>query len=288
MRWAGVTLAETAVIRRGFADLAHGQIHYRSAGTGAPLLALHASPGSSKQIVKLISDLAGGRRVIAPDTAGNGDSERLPLEAPLISDLAAVLPAFLDALGLDQVDLYGSHTGAAIATELAILVPGRIRRVVLDGVQVLTPEARADILRRYAHPFPADLDGAYLMRVFQFCRDQYVFYPWYDRTRQGQRSGGLPEPGDLHNWVVEVLKANETYHLNYRAAFQWEALQRLRLLTIPALVIAAENDPLAEETSQAASVLKDGRFVALPRSDAADFRARRLTAIEAFLAGQAA
>ncbi len=276
---------ENPAISRGFADLPHGQMHYRIAGNGTPLLTLHASPGSSKQIVRLIGDLSAARRVIAPDTAGNGDSEKLKLEAPLIADLAAVLPGFLDSLRLDRVDLYGSHTGAAIAAELAILVPGRIARVVLDGVQVLKPQARAEFLARYANPFPADLEGAYLMRVFQFCRDQYVFYPWYDRTRQGQRSGGLPAPDDLHNWVIEVLKANETYHLNYRAAFQWEPAKRLPLLTMPVLVIAAENDPLAEETSEAARMLPDGRFIALPRSDAPDFRARRAGVIDAFLAG---
>jgi pimeloyl-ACP methyl ester carboxylesterase len=271
-------------IRRGFADVAHGQIHYRTAGSFTPLLVLHASPGSSKQIVPLIRDLAGTYRVIAPDTAGNGDSTPLPLETPKISDLAAVLPGFLDALGLDHVDLYGSHTGAAIAAELAILAPGRIRRVVLDGVQLLTPQARAELMARYAFPFPADLDGAYLMRVFQFCRDQYVFYPWYNRTKEGQRSGGLPAPAALHDWVVEVLKANETYHLNYRAAFQWEPTLRLPLVTQPALVIAAESDPLFAETAEAAPFLPDSRFIALPRSDAPGFAADRLAAITGFLA----
>ncbi len=271
------------MIRRGFADLRHGQMHYRSAGLGPKLLALHGSPGSSKQLGKLIRDLSAGRHVIAPDTAGNGDSEKLPLTAPLISDLAAVLPSFLDALGLGQVDLYGSHTGAAIATELAILVPARIRRVVLDGVQLLTPEARAENMARYAPPFPADLDGAYLLRAFQFCRDQYLFYPWYDHTRQAQRSGGLPHPNDLYEWVLEVLKANETYHLNYHAAFQWDAPKRLPLLTLPTLVIAAENDPLAEDTRQASRMLPTGRFVALPRADAPDFPAIRLAAIDEFL-----
>jgi pimeloyl-ACP methyl ester carboxylesterase len=272
------------MISRGFADVAHGQIHYRTAGAGPPLLALHGSPGSSKQLARLITDLAAARRVIAPDTAGNGDSEKLPVDSPAITDLAAVLPAFLDRLGLHEVDLYGSHTGAAIAAELAIQVPGRIRRVVLDGIQVLTPSARRDFLAHYASPFPADLDGAYLMRAFQFCRDQYVFFPWYDRTRRGQRSGGLPDARELHEWLVEVLKANETYHLNYRAAFLWEPADRLPLMTQPALVIAAENDPLAEETALAARMLPDARFVALPRGDAPDFRARRLSAIGAFLA----
>lgn len=273
----------TAALRRAFADLAHGQIHYRTIGSGVPLLMLHASPGSSKQLQALIGTFADDARVIAPDTPGNGDSVPLPLEAPEITDLARAFRDLLDALELDRVQLYGSHTGAAIAAELAILAPERVDRVVLDGVQVLSEEERAEVLARYAHPFTPDLEGSYLTRVFQFCRDQYLFYPWYNRTREGQRIGGLPKPEDLHNWVVEVLKAKESYHLNYRAAFRWRAPERLPLVTRPTLVLAAENDPLADETRDVTPALPDGRFVPLPRFDAPDFAARRKAAMLDFL-----
>ena len=179
-------------IKRGFADLAHGQIHYRTQGSGNPIALLHASPGSSKQQVGLISDLSDEMHVFAPDTPGNGDSTALPLESPTIVDLAPGVLAYLDTMGLDRVDLYGSHTGAAIASELAIMAPDRVKRIVLDGVQLLTDEECAEVMARYAFPFTPDLEGGYLMRAFQFCRDQYLFYPWYNRTREGQRIGSLP------------------------------------------------------------------------------------------------
>ncbi len=279
-------MTNTNAIRRAFTELAHGQMHYRTAGRGGPLIIFHASPGSSKQLLSLIRDLQGIARVFAPDTPGNGDSEPLPLEAPRIVDLAEAMARFLDVMQLDRVDLYGSHTGAAIAAELAILVPQRIGRVVLEGVQVLTPEERTEMMARYAFPFAADLDGAYLSRVFQFCRDQHLFYPWYERTRKCQRAGGLPAAEDLHNAVVEVLKAHETYHLNYRAAFQWEARKRLPLLMRPTLMLAAENDPLMETTRDVTTALRDGRYVALPRFDAADFSTRRMAAITSFLTAE--
>jgi pimeloyl-ACP methyl ester carboxylesterase len=270
-------------IRRAFADLAHGQMHYRTTGSGAPLLLIHASPGSSKQLLALIGNLAGYARVIAPDTPGNGDSPPLPIEAPQIPDLARAYLELLDVLGLDRVQVYGSHTGAAIAAELAILAPQRVERLVLDGVQVLSDDERDEVMALYAHPFTPDLEGGYLMRVFQFCRDQYLFYPWYNRTRAGQRTGGLPKPQDLHNWVVEVLKAGESYHLNYRAAFQWRAPDRLPLIAQPTLVLAAENDPLVESTREVTSALPDGRYTGLPRFDALDFAERRTAAITEFL-----
>lgn len=279
----------TAILRRGFADVVHGQMHYRTAGAGMPLLMVHGSPGSAKQIVGLIGDMAAHALVIAPDTCGNGDSTPLPLETPEITDLAAALPGFLDALGLERVDVYGSHTGAAIAAELAILAPDRVRSLVLDGLDILTDAERAAVLARYAFPFPADLEGAYLQRVFMFCRDQYVFFPWYERNAKGLREGAaLPDAQVLHDWVVEVLKAHTSYHLNYRAAFRWRAQDRLPLVRHPALVYAAANDPLVASTQVAAQAVSGGRYVALPRSDAAGYADARRTLIVDFLAAQAA
>jgi pimeloyl-ACP methyl ester carboxylesterase len=274
---------DAPVILRRFADLAHGQMHYRMAGDGAPMLVIHASPGSSKQQAGLIADMADVARVIAPDTPGNGDSDPLPLDTPAIADLAQAYLGLLDALGLEQVRVYGSHTGAAIGAELAIAAPDRVERLVLDGVQVLTQEARAEVLARYAAPFTPDLEGAYLMRAFMFCRDQYLFYPWYNRTTGGQRKAALPHPRDLNNWVVEVLKGAETYHLNYQAAFNWRAPDRLPLVECPTLVLAAENDPLLEDSREVRSALRDGRFVPLPRFDAADYRSLRKSLIAGFL-----
>jgi pimeloyl-ACP methyl ester carboxylesterase len=270
-------------IRRAFIDLPHGQIHYRTAGQGRPLLLLHPSPGSSRQMVPLIYALAPGHRVIAADTPGNGDSPPLPNAAPAIADYAACLPALLDGLGLDSVDVYGSHTGASIAAELAIALPDRVGKIILDGVGVFAPDERDELLARYAHPFPPDLDGAYLMRAFHFCRDQYLFYPWYDRTRHGRRDGGLRPAGDLHAWLVEVLKAAETYHLAYRAAFAWDAAGRLPLVGCPALVMAAQDDPLFTATQGAAALMPSARFAALPRLDAPDFAAQRTALITDFL-----
>lgn len=264
-------------------------MHYREAGEGAldgaPLLVIHASPGSSRQQLGLVADFAPHTRVIAPDTPGNGDSEPLGPEELTVPDMAAAYLAFLDAMGLERVHVYGSHTGAAIAAELAIMAPARVAGVVLDGISVMAPDELADIMEHYAHPFTPDLEGTYLQRIFQFCRDQYLFFPWYKRDRAHQRIGGLPHPDDLYAWVLEVLKGARTYHRNYRAAFQWDALGRMPLVSVPALVVAADNDPLVAGTHQAAHALPKPAYAQLPRFDDADFRARRKSALMTFYTG---
>lgn len=275
-------------IRRGFVDLAHGQMHYRHAGAGSlgggkePLLVIHASPGSSRQQVGLIADFAAETQVFAPDTPGNGDSEALGKSELTVPDMAAAYLGFLDAMGVEKAHVYGSHTGAAIAAELAIMAPDRVARVVLDGISVMSEEELADILVHYAHPFDPDLDGAYLSRIFQFCRDQYLFFPWYKRDKAHQRIGGLPHPGDLHAWVLEVMKGCQTYHLNYRAAFQWDAGARMPLVSQPSLVIAGANDPLFEGTQAIAAALPNGAFEALPRFDDPEFRNKRKAVMTRF------
>lgn len=266
-------------IRRGFTDTPHGQMHYREAGAengGIPLLMMHASPGSSRQLVKLIGSMAETRHVLAPDTPGNGDSEPLFREEPTVPQLAEAMLGFLNAKNIECVDAYGSHTGACIAAELAILAPDRVRSLALDGLSTFEEDELAEILERYAHPFELDIDGAYILRIFQFCRDQYLFFPWYRKTVEGHRVNGLPAPADLHAWVLEVMKAHDTYHLNYRAAFKWNGYDRMPLVTQPVLLLAAENDPLIDQTEALANASTDVRYHSLPRLDDPQFASRRL------------
>ncbi|AOH85189.1 alpha/beta hydrolase [Sphingomonas panacis] len=277
-------MTQVVEVKRGFVDLPHGQTHYRTAGSGPALLAIHASPGSSRQLLGLIRDLADGATVYAPDTPGNGDSTALFDREPTIQELAEAELRFMDVMGLDKVDLYGSHTGAAIAGELAILAPDRINKVVFDGLSWLTPDELEDILANYAFPFVPDQDGSYLVRLFQFCRDQYLFFPWYKHVRANRRDGSLGSPQDLHAWALEVMKASETYHLNYRAAFKYDAKPRLPLITVPALAIAGENDPLFDITAELTKLIPNARFEGMPRFDAPTFGADRKAKITGFFA----
>lgn len=272
-------------IRRAFADLPWGQVHYRHGGSGEPALLLHAGPGSARQLEPLARDLVARFRVVAPDMPGNGDSVAMPDEAPLMPDYAVALLQLLDALGLRRVAIYGSHTGAALAAELAILAPGRVTRIVMEGLGVFAPPQRDELLVRYAQPFSPDLDGAYLARAFHFLRDQYLFFPWYERTAKSLRDGAaLASAPELHAWLLEVLKAAETYPRAYRAAFAWPARDRLPLVMHPTLLTAAVNDPLHDGTRAVTDLLANGRFESLPRFDDPGYAAARASLLIRFLA----
>lgn len=237
----------TVAIRRGFADVPGGQVHYREAGRGLgrSLVLIHASPGSSLMLAPLLSAFGATRHAIATDTAGNGDSRVALGEAPAIADFAACHLAALDALGIGRFDLYGTHTGASIAAEIAIAAPHRVRRLILDGVGLYTPQQQAEMLARYAPAMRPDLQAQYLMWAWHFVRDTCLFWPWYRTDAGHRRPTGLPPAEALHEKLVEVLKALGTYHLSYRAAIAFDKRARFPLIRVPTLAACARDDMLA-------------------------------------------
>jgi pimeloyl-ACP methyl ester carboxylesterase len=235
------------MLRRGFADVPGGQVHFREAGRGQgrALVLIHASPGSSLMLAPLIAAFGETRHAIGLDTAGNGDSAVAMAEAPDIAAFAACHLAALDALGIAAFDLYGTHTGASIAAEIAIAAPDRVRRLILDGVGMYTPAEQADMLARYAPAMRPDLQAQYLMWAWHFVRDTFVFWPWYRTDAAHRRPTGLPPAEALHEKLVELLKAITTYHRSYRAAIANDKRARFPLIRVPTLAACARTDMLA-------------------------------------------
>jgi pimeloyl-ACP methyl ester carboxylesterase len=254
-------------VRRGFVDVAEGQVHYRYAGEGRagilPLVMLHASPGSARLLEPLVVPLSRQRRVVATDTLGNGDSSAPAWdgagETPPISYFANAHLRALDALGLDRFDLYGSHTGANIAIEIAIDQPQRVRRLILDGVSLYSVEERADMLEHYAPSVPIDMMGSQFNWVWHFVRDVYLFWPWYRRQAGNARGIGLPSADELHDKVVEVLKATRTYRIPYRAAIGYDKTPRLPLVQVPTLLACAKTDMLMAYFAQVQALMPQAR-----------------------------
>ena len=176
--------------RRGYVATSFGQLHYRYAGTpGAPVLVLlHQTPSTSAMYEPMMRVLAGQFRLIAPDTPGMGMSDGLsePMSVP---GLAAGIAEFLDEIGVVRSYLFGHHTGASIAAELAAQNPALVEAIALSGPPLLTREMR-DKLPALASTFAAQEDGEHLSSMWRRIRDKdnsapleittfrlYIFHP---------------------------------------------------------------------------------------------------------------
>ncbi len=271
-------------VRRGFVDIAEGQVHYRHAGDGArPLVMFHASPGSSRGLVPLMREFAASRRVVALDTLGNGDSDAPAVATPDIAYLADAHLRALDALRIDAFDLYGSHTGGNIACEIAIRRPDRVGRLVLDGMSVYEADEQRDLLANYAQEIPIDLEGSQFARVWNFVRDAYLFWPWYRRDAAHVRDVGLPPAAVLHDKAVEVLKALRTYHMSYRAALAYPKTARLPLVRTPTLLVCARSDMLLRYVDKVLALLPMARYQLTPGANTPEDAAATTRIIAAYL-----
>lgn len=217
------------MVTRAFLDTPEGQIHYRSAGAGRPVLLLHQTPRSSDEYRDVIPLLARELRVVAMDTIGYGDSYK-PARACAIEDYAAGALALLDGLAIPSAAVVGHHTGAVIAVELAASQPARVERLVLSASPYVDGEDRE---RRKGRPpideVEAREDGGHLAELW---RRRLAFYP----------KGRLDL---LTRFVIDALRAGEKMEEGHRAVSAYRMETRVGLVRCPTLLVCGTEDPFS-------------------------------------------
>lgn len=118
-----------------YVDVGGVRTNYLEAGSGPPLLLVHGSgPGVTAYANwRLnIGDLAGHFRVLAPEMAGFGFSDK-PAAGYSMASWAGQLVGFLDALGIERTSLVGNSFGGGLGIKVAVEHPERLDRLVLMG-----------------------------------------------------------------------------------------------------------------------------------------------------------
>jgi pimeloyl-ACP methyl ester carboxylesterase len=240
-------------IRRGFADTAVGQLHYRRAGEGPPLVLLHNTWLSSKMYLPVFPALARRFTVFAIDTLGQGDSDPAPPGELEIAHYAEALLGALDSLGLDRVALAGHHTGSVIAAEASILAPERVGRLVLSGLPYWRNPATR--LAQQNAPFFADWTPD----------ESGEFLPPLWKAHGG---GGRYQLESAVETFIDFLKPGPRTSLALRALFRWDAAARLPRITVPTLVLCAETDGFVKNIRSVHELIPGSTLTILPGGDA--------------------
>ncbi len=144
-------MAETLIAGRGKTISAlEIETNFHEAGAGDPVVLLHGSgPGVSAWTNwrRVIPRLADDFRVLAPDMAGFGFTERKPDATYDIKHWVRHLLGFLDALGIEKASLVGNSFGGSLALATAARYPDRVDRLVVMGTPcdkfMMTPGLRS-------------------------------------------------------------------------------------------------------------------------------------------------
>jgi 2-hydroxy-6-oxonona-2,4-dienedioate hydrolase len=208
------------------------RVHHRESGTGGrPLVLVHGLGMSGRSMVPALRLLGRDRRTLAPDLPGYGRT-RGGGRALGITGLADALNRWLDAVGLDEVDLVGHSLGAQVVAAAVRARPERVRHLVLVG-PTRDPSAPT----------------------------------WVGQAWRLLRDAPRERPALLLVAVVDYLRAGPlTMVAVLRHALRRPEEQSMGAVDVPALVLRGSRDPVAGQRwcEDLAAVLPQGRLQVVP------------------------
>jgi pimeloyl-ACP methyl ester carboxylesterase len=222
-----------------FVEAGGTRFAYRRLGamTGTPVVLLQHFMGNLDNYDPAITDeLAMGREVILTDNAGVGSSTGT---APVtVAGMARDAASLIDALELEQVDLFGFSMGGFVAQQLAADRPELVRRVVLVGTGPRGGEGMGELRPDVAPLFGKTYDPQDLMWL-------PIFFSPSDESQAAGRMFLERIRMRMADRDAPVSEATVAAHL--AAAHEWgmaapDSLDYLARIQAPTLVVNGSND----------------------------------------------
>lgn len=225
-----MTMTQT---KTGFVEVDGAQIYYETAGSGLPLVMIHAGVSDNRQWNNEFAFFAQNYHVIRYDMRGYGRSNPVEGEYSHMGDLAAVL----EALEIhDPVILMGCSMGGGLAMDFALKYPENVTALIMVGsgpsgleLDVPTPTKFAEAEKAYE---AGDLD--LLAEI-----ETQIWFDGSDRSAEQVN----PEMRRLAYEMNRTALSHEARGLGKRLPnTQTPAFDRLADLNIPVLIIIGEHD----------------------------------------------
>ena len=219
-------------------DVGGVQFAYRELGpsTGVPVVFLtHLAAVLDNWDPRVVDGIAAKHRVITFDNRGVGASSGSTPK--IIEEMASDAVAFIRALGLEQVDLFGFSMGGMIAQVIAQQEPRLVRKMILAGTGPAGGEG-IDKVTRISY-----LDTARGVLTRQDPK-QFLFFT---RTPNGRQAGKqflarLEERTKDRDKAISV----GSFRAQLKAIHRWGQQQPTDLASIhqPVLVMNGESDKM--------------------------------------------
>ena len=234
-------------MKKAYADIPEGQMHYRIGGDGEPILLLHMAVASGDEYSRVIPLLAKSYCAVAPDFLGQGDSDPAPFEYSIL-DHAKTVISFMDSLGIKKANFVGQFNGAMTAAEIAVNWPERVNKLVLAGTG-FWEETEAKALNEppnFTSRVELQADGSHLLE-------------WWRRAcLWGDYSLEI-----LEERVLEYVKAGPRGEEMHWAGAAYNLKPRLPLLKCPTMVLDATGYPFHYLAEAVRDLIPGGKLVTI-------------------------
>lgn len=218
------------------------RIFAQTIGEGEPLLLLMGLGANGEKWQANVDVYKRYFQCVLVDNRGAGRSDKPEVEAYSVADMAEDAVAVLDALGIQKAHINGISMGGAIAQEIAIRYPQRVRSLILTSTFCYVTPAFRTVLE-FLRDQTGVLEPGVLKRLNQWMT--------FGQVTQNQRPEFLTEMARQDRLIPYPMPAY-AYKAQCNACMAHEARQRLKDIQAPTLIAAGKRDLfVAQEVTQA-------------------------------------
>lgn len=227
--------------QRRFVTTPSGEIAYVEQGSGPVALLVHGVPLNGLHWRYVMAELQDSRRCIALDLMGLGYSNIGPAQDVSFTAQARMIRQFIDALGIERMDLVGNDSGGAISQIFAVHNPERLRTLTLTNCDV------------HDNWPPAPIAPALELARNGTLIDGYVKLIDDPEQRYARLARAYADPrvltDEVYRAYIDPLRASDERKRNFHRYWlsfdnaQTVAIEpRLRQLKVPTLLVWALDD----------------------------------------------
>jgi len=226
-------------VKTGFAPVYNGQLYFEEAGSGKPVLLIHAGVADLTMWDGQFNLFSRHYRVIRYDARGYGKSSTQTTE---YSNRQDILDLF-NYLGVESAAVIGISRGGQIAVDFTLENPGRVYALVpvaagVGGFEYTSAESETS--KREFELF-SHMDELYEKAAYDELADLEA-HAWADGPSQPYGRA----PSFLRDYIHRIVRANYTRPDGKPTAMPLEpsAFNRLGEIRVPTLVLIGEYDEL--------------------------------------------
>jgi pimeloyl-ACP methyl ester carboxylesterase len=236
---------------------ANGQeLYYEVHGEGEPLLCVHGLAADTLSWALQVPAFSERYRTVVFDNRDVGRSSMASQPYDVV-DMARDAFGVADGLGLDGFHLLGVSLGGAIAQEMALAAPGRIRTVTLAASWA------------GGGAYARETSRVWALRARRLSREEHV-----DSLMLLTLSEAFYENEDAVSFVRNMILQHpypqpvEGFVRQVEASGRFDARERVPSMSLPVHVIGAEHDILIPvwKSRELAELIPGARFTVIERA----------------------